>query len=237
MKADFGYSLTYIGTGMDTSEKNVHLSRLSDVLMSWNFRKVEVPEDGNCLFTSVALHLQSISPTTPLNSILENLGINVAKDSIERIAYLLRQAVVAEWLGDHFTEYAGFLAFSQLELEAQRFLRSGEFAGDVGDLVITALCNVLHSPIVLFTSIPNLPILVVTPSHEPMDNPQPIHLTFTQHGAGHYDLASYRDSFPCPDSEQCAEPSKCSCGRKRQSGTACTSVLNKYTCRCPCYKP
>lgn len=91
----------------------------------------------------------------------------------------------------------------------------------------------LHSPIVLFTSIPNLPILVITPSHEPMDNPQPIHLTFLQHGPGHYDLATYREYQP-PPAESLQDNQKCTCGRKK-SGAACTSILNKYTCRCPCY--
>lgn len=71
-----------------------------------------------------------------------------------------------------------------------------------------------------------MPILVITPSHEPMDNPQPI---FLQHGPGHYDLAIYNEQPPTAD-----EPKKCTCGRKKQSGAACTSVLNKYTCRCPC---
>lgn len=239
MKADFGYTLTWFGTDMDTSEKRVHLSRLLKVLTSWNFRQVQVPGDGNCLFTSVALHLQSISqlPTLPLRSTVESLGINISTDSVEQIAAKLRKAVVAEWLGDHFSLYTGFLTFSQLEQEAQRFLRSGEFAGELGDLVVAALSNVLHSSIVLFTSIPNLPILVITPSHESMDNPQPIHLTFTQHGAGHYDLATYHEHQQSPgnsQNEQC-EPKKCTCGRKKQSGAACTSTLNKYTCRCPCY--
>lgn len=204
MKADFGHSLTWFGTDMDTSEKNEHSSRLSDVLTSWNFQHVQVPGDGNCLFTSVALHLQSVGqmPAAPLHSIVESLGIDLSVDSVEEIAAQLRRAVVAEWLGDHYSEYTRFLAFSQLEQEAQRFLRSGEFAGDVGDLVIAALSNVLHSPIVLFTSIVNMPILVLTPSHEPMDNPQPIHLTFEQHGAGHYDLAIYSEQQPPPESSQ-----------------------------------
>lgn len=42
MKADFGHSLTWFGTDMDTSEKTEHLSRLSDVLTSWNFQQIQV---------------------------------------------------------------------------------------------------------------------------------------------------------------------------------------------------
>ena len=178
-KEKFGFSCS---TNLDTGGKEAHAQRLSDVLTSWNFRKVEVPGDGNCLFTAVALHLQSVSevPESPLNSIMERLGIN-RSDSIHRIVELLRQAVVAEWLGEYSHEYTSFLAPAQLEREAERFLLSGEFSGDLGDLVVTALSNVLHSPIILFTSIDNLPLLVVTPTNTIMENPQPIHLTFTQY--------------------------------------------------------
>lgn len=121
MKADFGYSLTWTGTDMDTSEESEHLSRLSDVLASWNFQQAQVPKDGNCLFSSVALHLQSVGHDSPLHSVIESLGINLSTDSIEQIAARLRRAVVEEWLGDHFSEYTRFLTFSQLEQEAQRF--------------------------------------------------------------------------------------------------------------------
>lgn len=38
-----------------------------------------------------------------------------------------------EWLGEHTHEYTGFLAATQLEREAQRFLESGEFSGELGD--------------------------------------------------------------------------------------------------------
>lgn len=78
MKADFGYSLTWFGTDMDTSEENQHVSRLSDVLTSWNFQQV----DGDCLFTSVALHLHKhqthlffqLLKVLELQSLLETLS-------------------------------------------------------------------------------------------------------------------------------------------------------------------
>ena len=63
----------------------------------------------------------------------------------------------------------------QLEHEAACFLDNGEFTGELGDLVIAALSNVLQSPIVVFTSIQYLPVLVITPSHHVMNNPSPIH--------------------------------------------------------------
>jgi hypothetical protein len=95
--------------------------------------------------------LSSISQSDASSTSSLRLGINLSADSVEEIAAQLRRAVVEEWLGDYYSEYTRFLAFSQLEQEAQRFLRSGEFAGDVGDLVIVAWSNVFHSPIVFFT--------------------------------------------------------------------------------------
>lgn len=239
MKAKFGCSLCWFGTDLDTSDRSAHKGRLSNALASWNFRQVEVPGDGNCLFTAVALHLQLIGqePASPLHPILERLGIDVSSDSVQHIAKLLRRAVVTEWLGEHSTEYTGFLASAQLEKEAQTFLNSGEFAGELGDLVVSALSNVLQSPIVLFTSIANLPILVVTPSHTIMENPQPIHLSFTQYGPGHYDMAIYQDSnSSAAASQDIQESHQCTCGRKKNlSGAACTTIMNKYASRCPCY--
>jgi hypothetical protein len=65
-----------------------------------------------------------------------------------------------------------------------------------------------------------MPILVLTPSHEPMNNPQAIHLTFS---------AIYSEQEQPAESSQLeyAGPNKCTCGRKKQSGAACTSALNK----------
>ena len=51
---------------------------------------------------------------------------------------------MAEWLGDHSQEYQSFLTRAQLVGEAHRFLENGEFAGELGDLVLTGLANVLQ---------------------------------------------------------------------------------------------
>lgn len=122
----------------------------------------------------------------------------------------------------------------QLEHEAARFLDNGEFTGELGDLVIAALSNVLQSPIVVFTSIQNLPVLVITPSHHVMNNPSPIHLAYCHDGPGHYDLAVHCSDTSDKDQSQ---HKRCTCGRKNPQsiGAACTTVLKKYASRCPCY--
>lgn len=232
MKANFG---TWINNN-NNKEQSENLKRLTNVLQSWNFVRVEVPGDGNCLFTSVAITIISMCQQhqSPLVDILQELGIDPHCDSVETIVKALRRAVVNEWTGDHSHEYADFLSHTQLEQQGQLFLQSGEFSGELGDLVIAALSNILHSPIILFTSIPNLPVLVISPSHEIMHNPQPIHLAFTQEGPGHYDVAIHNDGNDV-SSMALSATDKCTCGKKTSAGVACTTVLDKYASRCPCY--
>ena len=220
------------------------MKRLTDVLKSWNLVRVEVPGDGNCLFTSVAISITSICQQnqSPLVAIIQALGIDPYHDSVDTIVKALRRAVVNEWTGQHSQEYTAFLSHTQIEEEGQQFLQNGEFSGELGDLVIAALSNILHSPIVLFTSIPNLPFLVISPSHEMMNNPQPIHLAFTQQGPGHYDIVLHNDEVSTSrigpalsKSTSGSTIAKCSCGRKTSAAAACTTILDKYASRCPCY--
>lgn len=59
------------------------------------------------------------------------------------------------------------------------FLESGHFEGELGDLMVLTLANVLNIPIVLFTSVPNMPVLCVTPaSGIPSATSVPLFLTF-----------------------------------------------------------
>lgn len=72
--------------------------------------------------------------------------------------------------------------------------------------------------VIFITGVYYLCPCIQTPSHEAMT--QPIHLTFTQYGPGHYDMASlqkyktcllHHDYDPSPTEER-----KCTCGRKKQ---------------------
>ena len=151
------------------NEFDSHSKRLNDVLSAWNFKSMSVPGDSNCLFTAVAVNLQKVaSKSKDLADQLQSLGIQVSKDSIQDIIKKLRKAVVDELLGNNTAEYQSFLSQEQLSTEAQHFLKDGEFMGEVGDLMIKALCNVLQTPIILFTSIKGLPIIVSTPTHNPL---------------------------------------------------------------------
>jgi len=123
-----------------------HEERLKNALTSWNFRSVSTPGDGNCLFHSVvfALQQQLQQQNDSISRVLSPLGINLTSQSTADVIAALRKAVVDEWLGHNSKEYQSFLTYGQLETEACHFLNSGEFAGEMGDLVITALSNVLQ---------------------------------------------------------------------------------------------
>ena len=45
----------------------------------------------------------------------------------------------------------------------------GQFAGGLGDLMVLTLANILNTPITLFTSIENMPLLCVTPTTQAAD--------------------------------------------------------------------
>lgn len=54
------------------------------------------------------------------------------------------------------------------------------------------------------------------------------------------DIAMYNDQVSTSTHGQVPTPGehivqKCSCGRKTSAGAVCTTVLDKYASRCPCY--
>ena len=215
-----------------------HKKRLTNSLTSWNFRSVSTPGDGNCLFHSVAFALQQQSQqgNDSICQVLSSLGINLTSQSTAEVITALRKAVVDEWLGDNSKEYQSFLTYAQLEKEACRFLKSGEFAGEIGDLVITALAHVLQSPIVLFTSIDGLPIVVIMPTQSPVANIHPLFMAYNQYGSGHFDGVVWKNPDEDDGDGAHAEyPQHCNCGRGGPKGTPCNLQLNQYSTRCPCY--
>lgn len=230
----------------DPKEQSEHEARLDHVLKSWNLSRHSVPRDGNCLFFSIAynLKLQIGKGNTALQQFLEESGIPV-HHTLEEIMSTLRILVVAEWLGEHTEEYQAFLTAGQLQEQAKQFLMSGKFSSDVGDLAVAAISNILKAPIVLFTSAPNMPILVQHPTRTPMSNLHPVHVAYTQFGPGHYDTVIPATAHSETSSKQQDDPPSsagssitlqhCNCGRKAVKGVPCSFALDQYTCRCPCY--
>ena len=56
----------------------------------------------------------------------------------------------------------------------------------MGNAVILALSNILHSSVIVFTSLENDPIITIVPEIDPLSK-VPVCLAFEQTGPGHYD--------------------------------------------------
>ena len=225
-------------------EEKPAIERLDALLKSWNFSRLEVPRDGNCLFYAAAYNLkfQLESGNTELERILENLGI-VSHHSLTQIANSLRQGVANEWIGNHSKEYQKYMTCDQLstqsdQLRAQatQFQQEGVYSLDIGDLVIAGLSNMLQSPVVLFTSRLNQPLHIQYPTYSPMLSPNPVYLAYLQAGSGHYDAVVQAPKDNSSNSQIGSVSSGCTCGQKSTfKGTACSFSLNMYSSRCPCY--
>ena len=140
-----------------------------------------------------------------------------------------------EWLGDHSKDYQQFMTEGQLHIQAEEFLQDGVFSLDIGDLVITALSNMLQAPVVIFTSRANLPIHIQNPTYSPMISSTPVYLSYLHTGPGHYDAVVHTDESQGTEDFTPTSLPSCSCGRKKTKGSACSFSLDKYSCRCPCY--
>lgn len=204
---------------------------LTNTLTSWNFRRIAVNGDGNCLFTSVAMLLIANVNSGQIGAkeTLARLGVE-EKDSTDPVAVAraLRSAVVDEWLGENLDHYQGFSTVD-IAAHAEEYRHSGEFGGSLGDLMVMTIANIIKMPLLLFTNVENMPIMVITPSLTVADTAVPLYLVYTSTGPGHYDIA-----VPQETQEKSTKAVKCSCGRKSNfKGVACSSDMLGY-CRCPC---
>ena len=223
-----------------------HEERLNQVLKSWNFSKCLSPKDGNCLFYSIVhnLKFQVNNGNVELGKFLQSHGIHI-HDSFEDLIAILRCLVVEEWLGEFSDYYQGFMTGNQLQQQARKFLDSGEFASNVGDLVITAISNILKAPVVILTSAKNMPVVIQHPTYSQTLNMDSIFLAYNQFGSGHYSAITpavqadpvQETTTPAVLQSSCEVvlAKGCTCGRKLVKGTPCSFDINQYTCRCPCY--
>ena len=163
-------------------------ARLENVVSSFGFSIVPTDGDGNCFFTSVAFQLQQILSddqcTMEQRLFLESLGVTLDV-TVDELSSVLRELVVNEWLNNQ-QEYRSFFEDINLQEEIDRFRRSGEFAGPLGDALPMGMANVLKIPILILTTVHNMPIVSVAPRTS-SNNPIALWLCYTQQGPGHYD--------------------------------------------------
>ena len=177
--------------------------------------------------------------STPDKEFLYSLSVDFSAD-IQTMAIQLRQIMVSEWI-ENSSRYEGFLPDVCIQQEAPKFLIPGNFYGPLADTMLTALCNALQTPIIVFSSIECHPFFCITPQNQRIS--VPVIVAYTQFGPGHYDGVAPKNTTAASDdadaSANVKKPIQCNCGKNDKEGTThCQEIQYKYTttCRCPCLK-
>ena len=145
-------------------DERIHEKRLESVLESFQLQAVDVPRDGDCLFHSVARHLQHCfeNGDEQLFVHLQSLNIHSNMSNCE-IVKQLRALLDDEWLNNR-TEYQPFFPeVLDYEDEAIEYLTLGTFSSELGDAMLLGLSNVLRVIFVVFTSIESWPYVSIHP--------------------------------------------------------------------------
>ena len=88
----------------NTDDLDVHQSRLSNVLESYRLEAIEVPKDGDCLFTSIARHIEQVyhdhkTSTDSLLNHMQSIGVSATMSTV-LLTQHLRELLVHEWLSN-----------------------------------------------------------------------------------------------------------------------------------------
>ena len=207
-------------------------SKLDNLLSSYNFARIPVEPNGNCLFSSVIFQLKQIisSNNSELFNHLQATGFYVLLQGDHDTAVAgLRNLMVSELL-ENRAVYEGYISNDVVEYEEQvkNFKQLGVYSGEVGNLMALSLTNVLRVNMILFTSMENFPIIPISPFQNICTH-QTLYLAFHHFGSGHYDpvveVANTTDSTGNGSIQSCEQsresnPSSlkgenkgCACGR------------------------
>ena len=218
--------------------------RLINVLRSFDLELVDVPADGDCLFTSIALYIKEcLKTSSDFVQHLKSLDIDESSTT-QSIILKLRGAMVQEWLQNK-ADYRPFFPISTFDEEAEHYRQSGMYASSLGDAMLLGLANVLHIQFIVFTSIVSWPHIPVHTRFPPLTE-NPLYLAYLHKGSGHYSLARKKErnvsSTEFSDGEiqsSVTLGSGCRCGRGRNvknlERTNCLAE-QAYASRCPCLK-
>ena len=205
--------------------------KLENLLSSYNFARVQVAPDGDCLFSSVIFQLKQMvtSGNVELHNHLKAIGFHILLQGEHNTAVsCLRSLMVSELLENRAT-YDGYITNSGVEYEEQveNFKQMGVYSGEIGNVMALSLTNVLRVNIVLFTSMENFPLIPISPLKKVCTH-QTLYLAFNHLGSGHYDAVvevAHTSETACNTIESCekvreSSPSSesieakgCACGR------------------------
>ena len=216
--------------------------RLSSIVSGHGMTTVQVPKDGDCLFSSVCIAILNILRTedSQLHSDtkrhLAALGFD-RELSIEKMSVKLRDLMVTEWRQnpEMYKQKLTTKEQEKFDMEIQKYRKKGEFCGELGDLMVMSLTNVLKIPFVLFTPIENFPVLTIYPSSGDSFSDSVLYLAYNNSGAGHYDLVKPRSELK--EKMELSKSIKCHCGKndKTLETPHCEKRIRLAT-RCPCAK-
>jgi hypothetical protein len=145
-----------------------------------SLQSLAIPGDGNCLFTAITFQLSIVQAkmTSKYQDLLKVKGV-LGTDSIQAMAHTFRLGVIGE-MEQNKVRYLPFLK------NCSQYSKSGEFAGDFGDLLPTACTNYIGAIIVLFSSNAFLECQTIVPQDVILTE-VPIQLACSSYGPRHYD--------------------------------------------------
>ena len=81
---------------------------------------------------------------------------------------------------------------TDLEDKAVEFRNNGVFTGELGNMMLLGVSNILKMPVTVFTAMEHFAIIPVSPRSKPLTG-TPIYLAFNHAGPEHYDAVIFRD--------------------------------------------
>ena len=208
-----------------------------------------IRKNGDCCFGSVARNIFRITSTGETDcQVVEHLSkLGLFKLNEDSLVTKLRELTVSEWSGENRQHYKDFLPDSvNFENEVERFSQPGYFTGELGDLMVLAMANVLKTSIEIFSSQePDQPVITIEPRQQLHGMPQLL-LSFNASGSGHYDYVCREKDLSKPEGKISKEEREtqgkvfCSRGvdRKGQGPVPNVSnnVISSFSSRCNCLK-
>ncbi|KXJ21482.1 hypothetical protein AC249_AIPGENE825 [Exaiptasia diaphana] len=133
-------------TSCDNLHKKIKQPQES-IAATFGMKVVEVPRDGDCLFTSVAMAISHLFETKKERTAITRHfnSLDILTGDTKSLTFRLRSLMVNEVI-QRKERYAAFLNDNTKTYDSlmHRLGHSGEISGDVGDLMIKALLNVLQ---------------------------------------------------------------------------------------------
>ena len=232
---------------------------LYNTLASYNMEFVKSPPDGDCFFTSVIFGLKQIVSSKKYEKYTDYLySLNLSFEELTTTVLQLRSLLVDEWLA-HASEYKNFITSQETSFQqlANSYRSHGVFAGELGNIMVVGIANVLKINLVLFTSMQRMGTIPIVPRGKALIS-YPLYLAFNHSGCGHHDAVvesvyasnteeMVQESGPVDDKsnkidekQNRSEEKGCRCGRgaarQNKKRTFCFQVPGERRTQCPCLR-